>query len=272
MKDIAQKYKQMKGTKSSKIIKFLLIFLVVGLYVYLLLFWTPQTFATLLKQKNLWTTIRVLIAIYVVIYISLQLDIKFFRALRYSKRHIEDYEFWNKYLLHLTFMKTGSASEQMQVLEVLQYLEDNTYKREIEAIYESTPSIKEAHNKIVEKYPYPHLKTYFAESENALVIASDDKERLKVTTLNIDKYLNDMIFYKDAKIKSYKMTMALLSIVTILLLVIKFLFNTVYINFVQGPFGFLIICVFLIILTKLFISARYKFNKPLVTYGGTIDE
>lgn len=268
MKDTLNKYKQSKGSKISKILQFLLIMVGCITYVLILLIWTPETYVSILGTSNVVKYLKIGISIVLAIYIAIQIDVNFLRAPKYGHKQIEEYELWNKFFLHFAFMKTGSSNEKSQVLEVLRYLEDSELKQTLTDVYEQNTSLKDAHNAIVQKYPYPQVKTFFSESEDALVRGADGNRLMQKTALNIDKYINDISSYNQSKLNSYKTSLILLITVVILTLVAKVGFNVAFIEFSESNTGFIILGLYLILITKLLVKIKRNANRPLIDFGG----
>lgn len=272
MKDTLKKYKSYEGSTITKISQLFLITIGVLIYLYIVLLWTPSTYVSILGANQVVKYIKIIITIILAIYIAVQLDLNFMRAPKFSKKQINDYELWNKFFLHFAFMKTGSGSEKSQVLEVLRYLEDSSLKQTLTDVYEENTSLKEAHNEIVEKYPYPQVKTFFAEAEDALVKGADGNRLMQKTALNIDKYINDISNYEENKINNYKMSSILLAVVFILTLVTKIGFSEVFINFSELYIGFAILVCYFVFITKQLVKAKTAVNSSLIHFGGERDE
>ncbi len=272
MRDTLRKYKRYEGRAITKISQLFLIAIITLLYLFVIFIWTPDTYVSVLGVNNILKYIKIGITIILAIYVAVQMDINFVRAPRYSKQQIKDYELWNKFFLHYAFLKTGSGSEKSQVLEVLRYLEDNDLKETLTEIYEENTSLKDAHNQIIEKYPYPQVKTFFAESEDALVRGADGNHLMQKTALNIDKYINDVANYEKEKVNSYKMSLILLITVVVLTIIVKLAFADTFIMFADSITGFLILVIYTVVLTKLFVKIKKAVNKPLLSFGGEDNE
>lgn len=268
MKDTLNKYKRSKGTKISKFSQLFLITIASLVYVYIVLIWTPPTYVSILGTNNVVKYLKLIISIILAIYIAVQIDINFIRAPKFGRKQIKDYELWNKFFLHFAFMKTGSSNEKSQVLEVLRYLENSELKQTLTDVYEQNTSLKDAHNAIIEKYPYPQVKTFFSESEDALVRGADGNRLMQKTALNIDKYINDISSYNQDKINSYKMTLILLITTVVLTLIAKIGFSGAFIGFSESNTGFIILVLYLILITRLFVNCKRSVNSPLVHFGG----
>lgn len=272
MKDTLKKYKSYEGNKITKISQLFLITVGVLIYLYIVLLWTPSVYVSILGVNQVVKYIKIIITIILAIYIAVQLDLNFVRAPKFSKKQINDYELWNKFFLHFAFMKTGSGSEKSQVLEVLRYLEDSTLKQTLTEVYEENTSLKEAHNEIIEKYPYPQVKTFFAEAEDVLVKGVDGNHLMQKTALNIDKYINDISNYEENKINNYKMSSILLVVVLILTLVTKIGFSEVFINFSELYIGYAILVCYFVFITKQLVKVKTAVNSSLIQFGGERDE
>lgn len=271
MKDTLNKYRQAKGGNLAKIVRLLLILILAFLYVYVVIIWTPGTYAVIL-QNTKFKYIKIIVSIILAIYIGVQFDINYIRAPKFSTKQIKEYELWNKFLLHFAFLKTGSSNEKAQVLEVLRYLEDSELKESLTEVFEENTSLKDAHNVIVDKYPYPQIKTFFSEAEDSLVRGADGNRLMQKTALNIDKYVNDITVYNNEKHKSFKVTKILLWTITLLTLVAKVGFSNAFMDFTESYTGFVIIVVYLVILTKLFVSTRRSASSALIHFGGEGNE
>lgn len=271
MKDTLNKYRKSKGGKLSKLSRLLLLAICAFLYVYIILIWTPETYALILEDTVFKYT-KLVVSCLLAIYIAVQLDINYLRAPKLGMKQIKDYELWNKFFLHFAFLKTGSSNEKSQVLEVLRYLEDSELKQTLTEVYEENTSLKDAHNVIVEKYPYPQVKTFFSEAEDSLVRGADGNRLMQKTALNIDKYINDISNYNKDKLNSYKVTKILLWTVVVLTLVAKVGFTQAFIGFTESYIGFAILVGYLVILTKLFINSKRSANSALIDFGGDSNE
>lgn len=268
MKETLRKYKRCEGSKFSKFSRLLLIIILTSLYLYCVLIWTPETFVTILGTNKIFMYFRILATLLLAIYIAVQLDLNVMRSPKFSRDQIKDYELWNKFFLHFAFLKTGSGSEKAQIQEVLRYLEDSELKQTLTEVYEETTTLKEAHTQIVEKYPYPHIKTFFAEAEDALVRGADGNKLMQKTALHIDKYINDITCYEDNKTNSYYITFAMLVTTVVLTVVAKLLFADTFINVCGTYSGFLGFIIYFLILTRLFVKAKIAVNRPLLHFGG----
>lgn len=272
MRDTLKKYKSYEGSIFTKFSQLFLITLGVLIYLYVILIWTPDTYVSILGNNNIFKYIKIIVSIILAVYIAIQIDINFVRAPKYSKKQISDYELWNKFFLHFAFMKTGSGSEKSQVLEVLRYLEDSSLKQTLTDVYEENTSLKEAHNVIIEKYPYPQVKTFFAEAEDALVKGADGNRLMQKTALNIDKYINDISNYEENKINSYKMSSILLIAVFVLTLIAKIGFSEVFIGFSQSYVGFIVLVAYFVFMIKQLVYAKRDVNNSLIHFGGSRHE
>ncbi|WOO87054.1 hypothetical protein RZE82_08040 [Mollicutes bacterium LVI A0039] len=272
MKETLKQYKQSKGTRQGKIMQSFVLVVLSLLYFYFILIWTPDTYVSILGNDQFFDYIKYGCAIILAVYTAVQLDANYFRAPKFSSKQIEDYEMWNKFFLHFAFMKTGSGSEKSQVNDVLRYLEDSELKQTLKEVYEETTTLKDAHIKIVEKYPYPQVKTFFSEAEDALVKGADGNRLMQKTALNIDKFINDLSGYEKQKQSSFKVTIALLSSVSALTLVAKLLFAEVFIDFTNTYVGLVILILFFIMINSLFVLAKRFLNRPLLTFGGGSNE
>lgn len=272
MRDALKKYKNYEGKAITKFSQLFLIGLITFGYLYFVLIWTPETYVSILDTHRAFNTIKVIITIVLSLYIAVQLDTKFFRAPKYSLQQIKDYELWNKFFLHFAFMKTGSGSEKAQVLEVLRYLEDSELKQTLTDVYEQTTTMKDAHNQIIEKYPYPQVKTFFAESEDALVKGADGNRLMQKTALNIDKYINDITAYEAGKSNSYMMSLLLICAVIVLTFLLKLGFAESFISLANTYTGFAALLIYFIALTRVFILNKTAMYNPLLKFGGEDNE
>lgn len=270
MKDTLKKTKKQKSSKSTYITTFL-VFIVTIAYMYVVMIWSPETKVTLLENSTL-KYIKIGVSVVLALYVAFQLDRKYFRAPKYSSKQIEDYELWDKFLLHFAFLKTGSSNEKAQVLEVLRYLEDSELKQTLTDVYEQNISLKDAHNEIVEKYPYPQVKTFFSEAEDSLVRGADGNRLMQKTALNIDKYISDITTYTKEKQNSFILTRILLWTVVILTVVAKVGFNQAFNGFADTYTGIIILVGYFILLTRLFIKSKENANSALIHFGGDDNE
>lgn len=271
MKDTLNKYKKAKGTKATKIARLLLTLVIVFLYLYTVIIWTPETYALILQDTKL-KYIKIVVSIILAIYMAIQFDINYIRAPKFGTKQIKEYELWNKFLLHFAFLKTGSSNEKAQVFEVLRYVEDSKLKDDLTEVFEQNPSLKDAHNVISEKYPYPQIKTFFSEAEDSLVRGADGNKLMQKTALNIDKYVNDIIAYNNEKQNSFKVTRIILWVITILTLVVKFGFSKAFIDFTESYTGFIVLVAYFVLLTKLFINNKRSASSALIHFGGEDNE
>lgn len=272
MKDTLNKYKRYEGTAFTKLAQLFLITIIAIAYVYIILIWTPETYVSILGAGATVKYIKIAISVILAIYMAVQIDINFIRAPKFGNQQIKDYELWNKFFLHFAFMKTGSSNEKSQVLEVLRYLEDSELKQVLTEVYEENTSLKDAHNAIVQKYPYPQVKTFFSEAEDALVRGADGNRLMQKTALNIDKYINDIASYNANKLNSYKMTLILLITTAVLTVAVKIGFSEAFIGFSQSYTGFTILVLYLILLTRLFVNSKRSVNSALIHFGGDDNE
>lgn len=272
MNKTLRKYKGFEGKASKKFLRLFFISIIAMLYCYILLIWKPSTYVSLLETTGPIQYLKIAVTIILAVILAVRIDIEFLRAKKYNEEQIRDYELWNKFFLHFAFLKTGSGSEKAQVMEVLRYLEDSELKQTLTDIYEENATIKDAHNQIVLKYPYPQVKTFFAESEDALVKGADGNRLMQKTALYIDKYINDITVYQAEKKNNYLMSMAFLIVVTILTLLVKLFFAGVFIDFAGTLIGFIVLIAYLITIVNLFIKVKREVNKPLINFGGEDNE
>lgn len=272
MKEIIRKYKKAKGTRLAKVGQLLLVSLITVMYLYIVILWTPETYVSISLTSVMFKYIKVVLVIILGIYMAIQFDINFIRSPKVGYQQLQDYELWNKFFLHLAFMKTGSSNEKSQVLEILNYLEDSELKETLNAVYEENASLKDAYNQIIEKYPYPQVKTFFSESEDALVKGADGNRLMQKTALNIDKYIGDIRMYNDEKNTSYKVSIGLLTSVLILVLIMKIGFGQIFISFADSYIGIAILICFFIYITKLITKVRREAYSSLIKIGGEDNE
>lgn len=270
MKDTLMKKNKTKSTKAVYITRFLVVVLTIA-YMYIVMIWSPETKVTLLENST-FKYIKIGVSVVLALYVAYQLDSNYFRAPKYSLKQIEDYELWNKFFLHFAFLKTGSSNEKAQVLEVLRYLEDSELKQTLTEVYEQNASLKDAHNKIVEKYPYPQVKTFFSEAEDSLVRGADGNRLMQKTALNIDKYINDITMYTNEKHTSFIMTRILLWTIVVLTMLTKIGFNQAFIGFSDTYTGLILLVGYFILLTKLFVKSKASASSALIQFGGDDNE
>lgn len=259
-----------KNVTSSDKIKIGILAISLFTYLYLLLFWHPAEYVNILANPTL-TGLKVCVAIiFVIIWVYL-LNKYYLQVQRVGKKHVDDYNFWNKFVLHYAFMKVQSISEREQILLNLKFLDDSPAKEELIKIYTESDNLKEAHSRIVEKYPYPHLRTFFSETESVL-INGDDNNLVQKSALYIDSYYNDIKLFEEEKEKAYKTSNAFIVISLVLILIIKVLFGTVMIDFIDSFEGFAIILTLISVLLLLLIGLKRRLNRPLLTFGGQSDD
>lgn len=270
MKDTLNKSKKQKSKNISYLSTFMVIICTL-IYIYIVFIWTPATYVTLL-QSSMFKYIKIGVSVVLAAYIIYQLDRKYFKASNDSLHQIEDYELWNKFLLHFAFLKTGSSNEKAQVLEVLRYLDDSELKQTLTDVYEQNASLKDAHNEIVEKYPYPQVKTFFSEAEDSLVRGADGNRLMQKTALNIDKYINDITTYNSEKQNSFIITRILLWTVVILTIVAKIGFSQAFIGFSDSYTGLALLVGYFVLLTNMFVKSKKRASSALIQFGGTVNE
>lgn len=268
MKDTITKLRSIKVSRSKKIMQLLALAICSFFYFYFILIWSPSTYVELIGANPILDYIKLGVTCIFAIYIAVKLYVDYFKAEDPIARQLEELEMWNKFFLHFAFLKTGSSNEKNQVFEILEYLEDSELKTNLIDTYEENVSLKDAHNQIIEMYPYPQVKTFFAETEDALVKGADGNRLMRKTALNIDKYINDVTNYEKEKINSYKMSTILLSTVMILMIFVKIGFGSAFIDFANSNLGFILLLVFFIAIIKLFIAAKHRVNSPLLSFGG----
>lgn len=271
MQEALKRYKMAKDSTLSKVVKLLIILTLSVGYFYMILLWKPETYIDLLGVSKFISYLKIAMMVGLAIVVGLMIEIYFIRAPKYSQKYLKDYELWNKFFLHFAFMKTGSGSEKAQALDVLRYLEDGELKQTLTEVYEQTTSLKEAHQQIILKYPYPQVKTFFSESEDALVKGADGNRLMQKTALNIDKYINDILFFEKSKVVNYRMSLIMLCATFVLMLLAKLLFADVFIGFTDSITGLTLLAIFYISQTYLVIRTKRGVNKPLNKFGGDID-
>lgn len=267
MSEIIKKYKNYNEKKSTKIIRFILIYILIFSYLYFILVWSPDTYVSLINTSKIDKLIRGIITFGLSLYITLEIDINFFQVEKSNDIQIDEYNLWSKFLLHFAFLKTGTSNEKTQVFEVLSYVEDSQLKADLSNIYENSQTLKDAHNEIIKKYPYPHIKTFFAESEDALVNAEDREYQLQKTTMHINKYMEDIKKYKSEKQKSYNVAFVTIMLLVVLTAVGKITLANIFLDFTMKYTTFAILIIYCICLVKLLTKAKKELNKTLVNFG-----
>lgn len=272
MKEIINFYRGQRGSKKRKLSRLFFIFIIVFAYNFFFLVWHPQTFVSILGSTQIITIAKLIVALLLSGYISLMLDMHFFRKQNNLKRQIRDFRMWNKFILHFAFLKTGSSDEKNKVLDSLKYLEESKLKDSLYQIYDESESLKDAHQKVYEKYPYPQIKTFFSEAENALVSGVDENALMQRTALNIDKYVRDLIDYEESKEVGYKTSVSLIILVFGLLALAKILLPEVVNTMGSTIGGFIVMTCGVCLLHLLLVKVKAAYVSPLVTFGGDDNE
>lgn len=248
------------------------VIILVGIcgYLYLLFFWHPATYVNISTNSHLFI-VKIICCVLFAILWTLYLQSKFFQTTPIGTKQVDDYNFWNKFILHYAFMNNTNAVEKQQVLTSLQFLEESERKSQLIEIYNQADSIKEAHSKITEIYPYPHIRTFFSESESVLV-NGDDNKLIQKSALYIDGYFNDINRFEQSKSIAYKTSLSFVSLAFILLLVAKLTFGQIINDFLNTFEGFIIFLLALSILCYLLVTLKQRLNRPLIVFGGEVNE
>lgn len=248
--------------------KLILAFLIMFLYLYFIIVWTPKSYVPSLELSYISDKIKLIIIIVTSIILSLIFVLQTHNSKAKGLSEIEDYQMWNKFLLHYAFMKTGAGSEKEQVFEILMYLDDCKLKDDLTIIYTESQTLKDAHNQICEKYPYPQIKTFFSETEDALIKVKDGENLIQKTALNIDKYINDIKVYNQAKKDAFNISSSLIIIIFILMFGVKIGFSDAFINFTNSYVTLSILILFYILTLQCFVMVKKKMDETMIEFGG----